>query len=124
MKVIRWVNLLLIITFLAACSSNAEGTKEPFNPFAKATDTPLPTAAWTVEHAPDEKAAITKYLEALQKDDFEAMYGMLAQQSRDSITLEDYSKRWNDSLNQMSAKEIEFTVGSGKVGPYDAEVGY
>jgi penicillin-binding protein 2 len=117
MKVIRWVNLLVIITFLSAC----RGDVPVFGPTPTSI---LPTAAWTVEPAPDEIAAMTEYLEALQKDDFEAMYGMLAQQSRDAITLEDYSKRWNDSLNQMSAKEIEFTVGSGKIGPYDAEVGY
>jgi penicillin-binding protein 2 len=120
MRVLRRINLLLVIAFLAACSGPNGGP----GPIFGSSATPLPTAAWTVWPAPDERAAVTKYLEALQKDDFEAMYGMLAQQSRDAITLEDYSKRWNDALNQMSAKEIEFTVGSGQVGPYDAQVGY
>jgi cell division protein FtsI/penicillin-binding protein 2 len=121
MKVIRWVNLLLIITFLSACSgTDTPAPKTPVNDLG----TPLPTAAWTVIPAPNAKAAVTKYLEALQKDDFETMYNLLAQESRDAMTLEDYSKRWNDSLNQMSAKEIEFTINADKVGYDVAEVGY
>jgi penicillin-binding protein 2 len=127
MKVLRWVNLLLILAFLAACSSNTPApgeTKEPLfgNPFA--TDTPLPTVAVTKISAPDAKAAVTKYLEALQQDDYETMYAMLAQPSRDVVTLEDFSKRWNDSLNNMGASKIEFTVNSSLLSPFTAEVGY
>ena len=86
MKVIRRVNLLLIIAFLFACNSNTPpppGTNEPPCLFNCDNSTPLPTAAWTILPAPDAKAAVTKYLEALQKDDFETMYGLLAQESRD-----------------------------------------
>src|SRR5262245_40349458 len=100
MRVLRWVNVVVIIAFLSACKG---GDGPIFGPSATST---LPTAAWTIVPAPDARAAATKYLEALQKDDFETMYNLLAQESRDAITLEDYSKRWNDSLNQMSAKEI------------------
>ena len=49
---------------------------------------------------------------------------MLAQVSRDSVTLEDFSKRWNDALNAMSAAEIEFIINSVQIGLRDAEVGY
>jgi hypothetical protein len=120
MKVIRWVNLLLIITFLAACKGDG-----PVGPiFGPSPTSILPTAQVIITPAPDERAAVTKYLEALQQDDFETMYGMLVQESRDAITLEDYSKRWNDSLNHMSAQEIEFTINSAQIGPFDAEVAY
>lgn len=123
MNVIRWVNLLLIITFLSACSSNTTGTKEPIFSFGS-TPTSLPTAPVTIIPAPDATAAVTKYLEAMQNDDYETMYNLLTQESRTVITLEDFSKRWNDTLNTMSAKEIEFTVGSAQMGPFDAQVGY
>jgi len=120
MKVLRWVNLILITTFLSACSSGSIGGG--FNPFA--SPTPLPTAQATIISAPDATAAITKYLTALQTDDFETMYGMLAKASREAVTLEDFSKRWNDALNNMSAAIIEYTVNSSKISPFDAEVGY
>src|SRR5688572_1541835 len=92
MKFLRWVNFILIIAFLTACSRE-NGSLNPF-----ATDAPLPTAQATIITAPDATAAITKYLGALQKDDYETMYSMLSQASRDAITLEDFSKRWSDAL--------------------------
>lgn len=120
MKVLRWVNLILITTFLPACSSGSGGGG--FNPFA--SPTPLPTAQATIRPAPDATAAITKYLGALQKDDYETMYAMLAQASREAVTLEDFSDRWNDALNNMSARSIEYTINSSQISPYDAEIGY
>jgi penicillin-binding protein 2 len=119
MKVLRWLHLTLILAFLPACGSGNIGIPGIF-----ASPTPLPTVQATIRSAPDATAAITKYLSALQADDFETMYGMLAQASRESITLEDFSKRWNDSLNNMSAKSIEYTINSSQISPYDAEIGY
>jgi penicillin-binding protein 2 len=119
MKVFRRVNLVLILTFLAACSSGVPGVPSFF-----ASPTPLPTPQAVITPAPDATAAITKYLAALQADDFETMYNMLAQASREAITLEDFSRRWNDSLNNMSASSIEYTINSSQISPYNAEIGY
>ena len=124
MKVFRWINLLLILIFLTACGSG--GTGGGSNPISNlfTTPTPLPTAHATIIPAPDVQAAVTTFLQALQKDDFETMYAMLAKQSRDTLTLEDFSQRWNNALNEMSAANIEFAVNSSLVTPYKAEVGY
>ncbi|MCC7117214.1 MAG: hypothetical protein IT310_01710 [Anaerolineales bacterium] len=130
MKFLRWMNLLLAVTLLSACDSTGQtngGTPEPgglSGLFSSETSTPLPTAPVTIIPAPDAKAVVTKYLEALQKDDYETMYNLLTAESQSSVTLEDFSKRWNDSLNEMSAKAIDFTVGSSLLSPYKAEVGY
>jgi penicillin-binding protein 2 len=121
MKPLRWFYFILIIIFLSACVSGGDGVPSIFG---GPTSTPLPTASAGITPAPDENAAITQYLEALQLDDFETMYSMLTQASRDAVTLEDFSKRWNDALNNMSAAEIEFTINSSQKGPYHAEIGY
>lgn len=121
MKPLRWINLILIIIFLSACVSN--GKSNPFTGIF-ATPTPLPTAQARITPAADAQAAVTAFLHALQQDDYETMYAMLAQSSRDVVTLEDFSKRWNDALNEMSASNIDFTVLSAQLGPYNAEVGY
>ncbi len=121
MKFLRWVNLILITTFLTACSS-AGGTGPGF-PFFK-TPTPLPPAQVTIIPAPDANAAVTKYLQALGQDDYETMYSMLAKASREGVTLEDFSKRWNNVLNEMSAASFEYTINSSQVNPDSAEVGY
>ena len=123
MKALRWINYILILAFLSACSTSGTGTGP--NIFTNETPTStLPTAQVTIIPAPDAQAAITEYLQALQKDDYAAMYDMLSKSSREAITLEDFSKRYNDALNNMSAASIEFTVNSSLLSPYAAEVAY
>jgi cell division protein FtsI/penicillin-binding protein 2 len=124
MKVLRWINYILILAFLSSCSAGEPGGSGlgVFGP--SATNTPLPTAPVGITPAPDAQAAITQYLQAFQTDDFAGMYEMLSQSSRAAITLEDFTKRHNDALNIMSASSIEFTVNSALISPYAAEVGY
>jgi penicillin-binding protein 2 len=123
MKALRWVNYILILVFLSACGSNGAGPL----PAIFATSPPaqsLPTAQVTIIPAPDAQAAVTAFLQALQKDDYASMYNMLSQSSRDAITLEDFSKRYNDALNTMSATEIEYSINSSLLSPDAAEVAY
>lgn len=121
MKAFRWVNFILILTFLSACGSG--GTSgDPI--FSFATETPLPTAQVTIIPAPDAQAAVTAFLQALQKDDYASMYDMLSQPSRDGITLEAFSKRINDALNTMSAAGMEYSINSSLLNPRAAEVAY
>jgi penicillin-binding protein 2 len=124
MKVLRWVNLLLIIAFLSACTGNPGSNTPGPNTPTIIDGTVLPTVQPVIKPAPDAKAVVTSYLEAMKEDDYETMYNLLTQESRTGITLEDFSNRWNDALNQMSAKEIEFTVNSSLLSPFKAEVGY
>ncbi|HNN13857.1 MAG TPA: penicillin-binding transpeptidase domain-containing protein [Anaerolineales bacterium] len=124
MKSLRWIHLLLLFILISACTTNGQGGPIT-NIFSPETPTSiLPTAQAQVTPAPDARAAVTAFLEALQKDDFEVMYNLLAQSSRDVLTLEDFSKRWNNSLNEMSATSIEFTILSSQLSPRTAEVGY
>jgi penicillin-binding protein 2 len=122
MKVLRWMNVLLVVAFLAACSSGGTGGSGFGNLFA--SPTPLPTAQIGITPAPNAEAAVTKFFQALQNDDYETMYAMLSKASRDVLSLEDFSKRWNDALNEMSATSFEFVINSSKISPHNAEVGY
>jgi len=123
MKAQRWINYILILVFLSACSSGGTGPIKNF--LATSTPTPLlPTAVAGITPAPDAQPTVTAFLQALQKDDYTGMYNMLSQASRAAITLEDFSKRWNVTLNTMSAASIEFTINSSLLSPYAAEVAY
>ena len=123
MKVLRLVNYILILAFLSACSSGGSGPLP--NIFATSTSSqPLPTAQVTIIPAPNAQAAVTAFSQALQKNDYAGMYDMLSQSSRDAITLEDFSKRYNDALNNMSAGDIEYSINSSLLGPDAAEVAY
>jgi penicillin-binding protein 2 len=118
---LRWIHLVLLVTLLSACASGGGG-----NPIAGilSTPTPLPTAQVTIVPAPDAQAAVTAFLEALQNDDFEGMYNMLSQSSRDAISPQDFSKRVNNALNEMSAASMDFSILTAQISPYDAEVTY
>jgi len=123
MKALRWINYILILAFLSSCSAGANGSGVGI-PNLFTTPTPLPTAHANVTPAPDAQSAITAYLQALQMDDYAGMYDMLSQSSRTAITIEDFSKRYNDALNTMSAASIEYTINSSLLSPYAAEVAY
>ena len=124
MKVSHWINYVLILTFLSACGkSGGTGSNGGFSNIFS-TPVPLPTAKVTIIPAPDAQAAVTTFLQALQKDDYETMYSMLTKANRDAIKLEDFSKRWNTTLNEMSAANIEFVINSSQISPFKAEVGY
>lgn len=120
MKLNRWLYFVFATLILAACASNqGGGISEIF-----ATDTPLPTAKVEVTPAPNVDAAVNAFFEALKQDDYESMYAMLSQASQSAISLEDFSKRWNDALNEMSAASIETTILSSQISPRNAEVKY
>ena len=119
MKSSRWIQILFIALILAACSSSQGGVGSIF-----ATDTPLPTPKVGVTPAPDEAAAVTAFFDALKTDDYEIMYGMLSKSSREALTLEDFSKRWNDALNTMSASGFDLSILSSTISPFNAEVEY
>jgi penicillin-binding protein 2 len=65
------------------------------------------------------------YLEAFQKEDYSAMYEALDQASRDVISLEDFTDRYKDALNKMSAGSFDFEILSTLVNdPYTAHVAF
>ena len=126
MKVLRWINYILILTFLASCSSGGINGTPGSNPISGffATPTPLPTAEVHITAVPDAQAAVKIYLDALLNNDYAGMYAMLNKSSRDAMALEDFSARYDDALNNMSASSVEYTINSSKPSPREAEVAY
>lgn len=119
MKFFHWLNIILILTLLGACSSPG-GIGVSIFP----TDTPLPPPVVTVESAPSADAALKAYLDAFKADDYNAMYALLSKVSQDSITLEDFALRNRDALNTMSAGSFDYQVLSSLVNPYSSEISY
>lgn len=122
MKVLRWVHLLLIASFLAACASGGAGGSSTI--FGGPTSTPLPPPIVGITPAPDAGSAVTEFLEALKTDNYEGMYAMLSQSSQQGISYEDFSSRWRNVLNEMSAGSIEYSLGQSQLSPFNAEVNY
>lgn len=119
MKLFRWLNLIVIMTFLSACSSGGSGLI-PSVP----TDTALPPPAVTVVSAPDPSLTLAAYLDAYKADDYNTMYSLISKVTQDTVSLEDFAKRNRDALNQMSAGSFDYEVLSSLVNPYSAEIAY
>jgi len=119
MKFLRWLNLIAVLSFLAACSSGIV----PNLP-ASATSTSLPPPPVTIVSAPDPTLTLSAYLEAFKADDYNTMYGTLSKVAQATITLEDFAKRNRDALNEMSAGSFDYTVTSSLVNPYASEIAY
>jgi len=118
MKYFRWLNIIVITTFLSACSGGA--IPIPGIP----TDTQLPPPGITVIPAPNPEITLGNYLMAFQTDDYNTMYGIISKVSQDAITLEDFALRNRDALNTMSAGSFDYEVHSSLVNPYSAEIAY
>lgn len=115
MKFLRWLNIIVILTFLTAC----KGAVSIFP-----TETALPQPIVTVINAPSADAALTAYLEAFKVDDYNTMYALLSKVSQDAITLEDFARRNRDALDNMSAGSFDHEVLSSLVSPYSSEVAF
>src|SRR5215207_5049212 len=118
MKFLRWLNIIMLLTFLSACGSGGPGV------YLFPTQTSLPPPPVTIESAPSADTALTAYLDALKAEDYNAMYARLSKVAQDTISLEDFAKRNRDSLHEMSAGSFDYQVLSSLVNPYSSEVSY
>jgi penicillin-binding protein 2 len=118
MKFLRCLNIILVLTFLSACSPGGVGGS------IFPTDTPKPPPIVTIESAPSEDAALAAYLDAFKTEDYNTMYSLLSKVSQDTITLEDFALRNRDALNIMSAGSFDYEVLSSLVNVYSSEVSY
>ena len=80
MKFLRWLNLIVVFSFLTACGS---GSVSIFP-----TATPLPPPLVTVASAPDPTLTLKAYLDAFKADDYNTMYATLSKVAQDSIRCE------------------------------------
>jgi penicillin-binding protein 2 len=75
--------------------------------------------------APDAQEPVRAYLEAFKAENYDTMYAMLNQASRDRITAEDFAAFHREALNTMSAGSFEYETLSTLVNdPYSAQVSY
>ena len=118
MKFLRWLNFVVIVTFLTACTSSGMGL--PTFP----TNTSLPQPIVTIVQAPKPEAALTAYLNAFKTDDYNTMYSLLSKATQDSISLQDFAKRNKEAIDEMSAGSFDYQVLSSLVNTYSSEVSY
>jgi penicillin-binding protein 2 len=116
-----WMTIFVLL-ILAGCSGPAE-------PTATLPSTPQPTATLgdaqvQTTRVPDAQQAAQIYLDSWLAEDYSAMYALLTQISRDAITLEDFTARYQKVVNEAALTSWEYAVLSSLVNPHSAQVGY
>lgn len=120
MKTVRWLQLILTMLLLAACSKAGGGSVISF--FGPSATLPPPQVGITP--APDAQAAMTQFLVALKKFDFTAMYGMLSKATQEKLSQDAFAAKYNDALDSMGAGGLDYQVISQLVNPTQAQVGF
>lgn len=113
MKKSTWLNILLMLMMLAACSP-LNGIIQQTNPPPQIDTTP----------APSVESAMQGFMDAWMVEDFVAMYPKLTQASRDTIPLEDFTSRVKNALNAMNVASMEYNITSTLTNPLTAQVAY
>jgi penicillin-binding protein 2 len=115
MKLIRWLNLILVIFLLTACGhgSGSNGSTPS-----------IPTPQVATTHTPSAEAAMSAYLDALMVEDYATMYGMMTQATRASLSQDDFTNRNKSALAAMSVSKMEYSLLSTLTDPGSAQVAY
>jgi len=67
---------------------------------------------------------MSAYLDALMVEDYAAMYNMLTQSVRASISQDDFTTRYESALAAMSVGQMEYSILSTLTNPGNAQVAY
>jgi penicillin-binding protein 2 len=119
MKFYRLLTIATALVVLTGCGLGSGGvnpTNVPVLPTPIVYRTPPPEA--------DPQSAMKDFLDAWQKDDYAAMYPLLSQESQAGISLDDFTKRYHDSMNSLTLKEMSYEISSNKSDPETAQVNF
>ena len=118
----RFVSLVLfLVILLSACT--------PTVPVATATAeqtpvTTLPGPQVNVTKTPDVRKSAIDFLEFWHIEDYESMYAALSTLTRDAISQEDFTNRYQNAMQAMTLSDFDYEVTSVLTNPHNAQAGY
>lgn len=115
------LSFMIMIVFITSCSQSTE-VSLPTETLEATIN--LPDPAVLVTKSPDAKFAAEEFFEAWKKDAYEDMYALLSAESRDKISLEDFTEKYMDFGREMALADISFSLKSSQTNPDLAQVPY
>lgn len=119
----RIVLIALIVVLLAGCFGRG-GTPTPQVTETPAATATLPEPGVRTTPVPDPEAAARQFLDAWQQDDYQAMYGLLSELTRDAITAEEFEERYRRVASEAALQEVSYEILSSLTNPQNAQVAY
>lgn len=116
-----WRILFILIFLITGCSPKAgespvQGAIQPVNS--------LPTPMVMTTRVPDPESAAKFFLDAWKAEDYSKMYSILTQLSKDAITLDDFTKKYQDTAINMTMQSMDYTILSSLINPTRSQVAY
>ncbi len=122
---ILFKGLCLLLSFGIVLSGCKTGTAT--GPTAVMVTPPsgtLPAPVETKVPAPDAKTAVEEYLGYWKANDFTSMYAMLNGVSKDAFSADQFDKLYQDTIYNLTLKDLDFSVLSALTYPASAQVAY
>jgi len=112
---------IFIGCILTACS----GLAAPDSTSSPVPTLTLPGPGFVTANPPSPDGTVTSFLEAWERGDYAAMYSYLTPLSQDALSLEDFTRRYEDVAITATLSSLETEVlASGVVQPAAAEASY
>lgn len=117
MKRFRAFSILILITILAACGVKPSTT----SPDGTAS---LPTPVVNVTQAPEVGPTAEAFMKAWKASDYDGMYASLSRLSRDSITSENFTKKYTTAAETFSLRDLDYALSSTLIHPDTAQASF
>lgn len=102
----RLLALFLALAFSVGCAGvggNDAGTQTPAGKL-------LPTPIVNVTAAPRPDGTLRGYLEAWKADDYASMYNLLTPESQQTISLEEFDKKYRAAMNALTLSALQYEI--------------
>ena len=113
--------LLLLLTFLASCGRRNPQVQQPTSPVLSPT---LPPAEISVTQAPNAEKSAQAYLQAMEREDYPAMYALLTAASREAISAEEFASVQKNIAAEAALSSVETSISSSVTRTHIAQVSY
>ncbi|HEY5572793.1 MAG TPA: NTF2-like N-terminal transpeptidase domain-containing protein, partial [Anaerolineales bacterium] len=100
---------LLLLTFLASCGRRNPQVQQPTSPVLSPT---LPPAEISVTQAPNAEKSAQAYLQAMEREDYPAMYTLLTAASREAISAEEFASVQKNIAAEAALSSVETSISS------------
>ncbi len=116
MRKVTPLGILLLLALLAGC-----GVSLPAANPAPVEETSLPAPAVRITSVPDARKTLNAFLEAWKISDYATMYTMLSAESQASISQDDFVKKYRETMNRMTLRELSHEILTSNNGTQTAQ---
>lgn len=113
--------LLLLFILLIGCSGTPPAVSSPS---PTVTERSIGPVSATTMPVPDVKEGARAYLEAWKAEDYDEMYALLTQVSKDAINLEEFTRHYQSVWIEAALESVDYEILSALMNPEQAQVSY